>query len=155
MKKKLFAIFALLIVAAGITAVSSFDLGDLMGSSEPQNVTINGIDFNIPAGFSEEKDVAINGEVGEATGVKLTTWGKTYTKNGDENVISIGVGTYEGEESLDDLAAYIGNGTEEINGVSGYTYDDGGYGGFVYVKDNKVIILSTTDKELLKDVIIK
>ena len=54
MKKKLFAIFALLIVAAGITAVSSFDLGDLMGSSEPQNGTINGIDFNIPEGFSEK-----------------------------------------------------------------------------------------------------
>lgn len=39
MKKKLFAIFALLIVVAGITAVSAFDLGDLMGSSEPQNTT--------------------------------------------------------------------------------------------------------------------
>lgn len=154
MKKKLLAILALLIVAAGITAVSAFDLGDLTGSSESQNVTIDGIDFNIPAGFDEEKDLALNGEKDERAGVTYTTWGKTYSKGSNE-VISIGVATYDGVEVDDEIASLVGGNAEKINDVDGYEYDDEKFDGFVYAKDGKLVIISVTDKELLNEVVVK
>lgn len=154
MNKKIFAIFALLIVAAGITAVSAFDLGDLTGSSEPQNVTIDGIDFSIPAGFVEEDSLAVNGEKDERAGVTYTTWGKTYSKD-NEDVISIGVATYDGVEVDNDLASRLGSDSLEVNGVDGYEYNVDNFDGFVYAKDGKLIIISTTDKELLNDIVVK
>jgi hypothetical protein len=157
MNKKILAIFALLIVAAGMGAASAFDLGSLAGdssTSEAQNVTIDGIDFTVPAGFEEDPALAIDGEVNETEGVKYTTWGKTYA-NDDGDVISIGVATYDGVKVDDAMPEVIGNGELSVNGVDGYKYDVGPFKGFTYAKNGKLVIISLTDDSLLKDIVVK
>ena len=142
MNRKILAIFALLIVAISISAVSAFSLGDLIGSgSEAETVTIDGIDFNIPAGFVEEEKLAMNGEVNESQGIKYTTWGKTYA-NDENDVISIGVATYDGVEVDNSIASYIGGADKTINGVDGYEYNVAPFEGFTYAKDGKLVIIS-------------
>ena len=155
MNRKIIAIFALLILAVSVSAVSAFGLSDLTGSSSDAGVvTIDGIDFNIPDGFSEEKDLAIDGEVNETEGVQYTTWGKTYI-NDENKVISIGVATYDGVEVTDEMPQYIGGDKVTINGVDGYEYNVASYDGFTFAKDGKLIIISTNDGDLLQDVVVK
>ena len=155
MNRKIIAIFALLILAVSVSAVSAFGLSDLTGSSSDAGVvTIDGIDFNIPDGFSEEKNLAIDGEVNETNGVQYTTWGKTYV-NDENKVISIGVATYDGVEVTDEMPQYIGGDKVTINGVDGYEYNVASYDGFTFAKDGKLIIISTNDGDLLQDVVVK
>lgn len=155
MNRKIIAIFALLILAVSVSAVSAFGLSDLTGSSSDAGVvTIDGIDFNIPDGFSEEKNLAIDGEVNETNGVQYTTWGKTYI-NDENKVISIGVATYDGVEVTDEMPQYIGGDKVTINGVDGYEYNVASYDGFTFAKDGKLIIISTNDGDLLQDVVVK
>lgn len=157
MNRKIIAIFALLIVAISISAVSALDLGGLVGGSsaaEAENVTIDGINFTIPAGYVEDEDLAVNGEVNETSGVKYTTWGKTYSNDAGE-VISIGVATYDGVEVNDTMPAYIGGDAETINGVSGYEYEVEPFDGFTYAKNGKLVILSVTEDDVLNQIIIK
>ena len=155
MNRKIIAIFALLILAVSVSAVSAFGLSDLTGSSSDAGVvTIDGIDFNIPDGFSEEKNLAIDGEVNKTDGIQYTTWGKTYI-NDQNKVISIGVATYDGVEVTDEMPQYIGGDKLSINGVDGYEYNVATYDGFTYAKDGKLIIISTNDGDLLQDVIVK
>ena len=155
MNRKIIAIFALLILAVSVSAVSAFGLSDLTGSSSDAGVvTIDGIDFNIPDGFSEEKNLAIDGEVNETEGVQYTTWGKTYV-NDENKVISIGVATYDGVEVTDEMPQYIGGDKVTINGVDGYEYNVASYDGFTFAKDGKLIIISTNDGDLLQDVVVK
>ena len=155
MNRKIIAIFALLILAVSVSAVSAFSLSDLTGSSSDAGVvTIDGIDFNIPDGFSEEKNLAIDGDVNETNGVQYTTWGKTYI-NDENKVISIGVATYDGVEVTDEMPQYIGGDKVTINGVDGYEYNVASYDGFTFAKDGKLIIISTNDGDLLQDVVVK
>ena len=155
MNRKIIAIFALLILAVSVSAVSAFGLSDLTGSSSDTGVvTIDGIDFNIPDGFSEEKNLAIDGDVNETNGVQYTTWGKTYI-NDENKVISIGVATYDGVEVTDEMPQYIGGDKVTINGVDGYEYNVASYDGFTFAKDGKLIIISTNDGDLLQDVVVK
>ena len=155
MNRKIIAIFALLILAVSVSAVSAFGLSDLTGSSSDAGVvTIDGIDFNIPDGFSEEKNLAIDGEVNKTDGIQYTTWGKTYI-NDQNKVISIGVATYDGVEVTDEMPQYIGGDKLSINGVDGYEYNVATYDGFTFAKDGKLIIISTNDGDLLQDVVVK
>lgn len=154
MNRKIFAILALLIVAISIGAVSASSFDDLTGSSsDAEKVTIDGIDFNIPAGFVEDEDLAINGVVNESQGVKYTTWGKTYEKGNE--VISLGVATYDGVEVDDSIAEYVGGDKLSINGVDGYDYNVPPFEGFVYAKDGKLVIISVTDDKFLSDLVVK
>ena len=155
MNRKIIAILALLVVAIGMGAVSAFSLSDLTGSSsDAEIVTIDGIDFNIPAGFVEEEDLSLDGVVNETQGIKYTTWGKTYV-NDENKVISIGVATYDGVEVDDEIAKYIGGVRLSINGVDGYEYNVGQFEGFAYAKDGKLVIISTNDGSVLDELIVK
>jgi len=157
MNKKIIAIFALLIVATGIGAVSAFDLGGLIGdssSAEAENVTIDGIDFVIPAGYVEDESLALNGTENDTEGVKYTTWGKTYETD-DHEVISIGVATYDGVEVDDTMPSYIGGDEKTINGVKGYEYNTPPFSGFTYAKNGKLVIVSLTNESALDEIIVK
>ena len=59
MKFNRIAIIAILAILTVVLAgsASAFDLGFLGGGdSEAQQITVGGIDFNIPAGFTENED---------------------------------------------------------------------------------------------------
>lgn len=65
MNKKIFTIFALILLVASISAVSAFDLGDLFGSGKNETITIDGVKFNIPAGYKENQSNTTNNRLNE------------------------------------------------------------------------------------------
>ena len=157
MNKKIFAIFALVLVAISITAVSAFDLGGLIGgdsTSEAQNVTLRGIDFTIPAGYDEDEIYAIDGEVNESSGVTYTSWGKTY-ENDDGDIVSLLVAEYDGVEVDDEMPAYIGSDKMTVNGVDGYKYDVDPFYGFTYAMDGKLVIITSNVKDVFDGFVVK
>ena len=157
MSKKILAILTLFVVAISISAVSAFDLGDLVGetsNAEAQNVTIDGIDFMIPAGYAEDENLTLDGVKNETAGVEYTTWGKTY-ENDKHDVISIGVATYDGVEVDDSMPAYIGGNEKTVNGVKGYEYNVDSFSGFTYAKNGKLVIISLTDEKVLDELVVK
>ena len=48
-----FLMLLILISIFSITAVSAFSFEDLFGGGENQTVEVDGIEFNVPAGYSE------------------------------------------------------------------------------------------------------
>ncbi len=157
MNKKILAILSLVILAIVCTgSVSALDLGSMLGwgdsSSDGGKITIDGVDFNIPAGFEEAKDQAMDNETEDNSDITTITNGKTFTK-GDDEVISIGVATYVGYEVNDTIAEYVGDEKLSINGVDGYSYGSGIFDGFVYANDGKLVIITTTNETLLDEVV--
>lgn len=71
MNKKIFTIFALILLVASISAVSAFDLGDLFGSGKNETITIDGVKFNIPAGYKEDQSNTTNNRLNEFKKMEL------------------------------------------------------------------------------------
>lgn len=154
MNKKIFAILTLLIVAASIGAVSAFDLADLF-NSEPQNQTveINGVDFNIPAGF-EENNTGFNNLEKNLTDLGLNITGRGYVNN--NTYVALVVANYDNFNlTQDEVLDSIGGNATAINGVKGFisTDDEGDYL-FTYPKNDDVVFISSSDKDIIGDFII-
>ncbi len=148
MNKKIFTIFALLIVVTSISAVSAFDLGDIFGSGD-ETVTIEGIDFNIPAGYKEDSTSTFNiieGFIDEGYDFD----GKVYAK--DNTQVGIYVYNYSSLDA-DDILGDFSNETT-INDVGGFMeYDDNDYV-FMYTKDKCIVMIASNDKNAINDFII-
>lgn len=72
MKFNRIAIIAILAILTVVLAgsVSAFDLGFLSGGdSEPQEITVGGIDFSIPAGFNENEEYKMVNEKSNTSGI--------------------------------------------------------------------------------------
>lgn len=149
MNKKIFTVFALLIVVASISVVSAFDLGDLFGTSQNETVTIEGIDFNIPAGYKEDSKSTFNiieGFIDEGYDFD----GKVYAK--DNTQVGIYVYNYSSLDA-DDLLGEFSNETT-INNVGGFMeFDDNDYV-FVYTKDKCIVLIVSNDQNVIGDFII-
>ena len=149
MNKKIFTVFALLIVVASISVVSAFDLGDLFGTSQNETVTIEGIDFNIPAGYKEDSKSTFNiieGFIDEGYDFD----GKVYAK--DNTQVGIYVYNYSSLDA-DDLLGEFSNETT-INNVGGFMeFDDNDYV-FVYTKDKCIVLIASNDQNVIGDFII-
>ena len=155
MNKKIFAILSLAIIAIVCAGtVSAFDFGSLFGGDDAndETVTIDGIDFNIPAGFKEDPDYEIDNEtdLGE---VSFKTVGKTY-ESGD-SVLAILVSEYDGMELTDSVVSAAGGDSYSVNDVDGYYKQEGNFHLFTYVKDNKLVVISASSQDLFEDVVIK
>lgn len=148
MNKKIFTVFALLIVVTSISAASAFDLGDIFGSGN-ETVTIEGIDFNIPEGYKENSTNTFNmieGYIDEGYDFD----GKVYAKDNTE------VGIYVYNYSSLDADDILGNFSNEttINDVGGFMeFDDNNYV-FVYTKDQCIVMIASNDKNAIGDFII-
>lgn len=152
MNKKIFAVFVLLIFAASVIAVSAFDLGDIFGSGENETVTIGGFDFNIPAGFNEESSKYSDELLKQLEKHAFKVTGKTYLK--DSTGVGIFVANFSDYELSDDEAlSIIGGNATKIKNVDGLINYDESYT-FSYIKDNCLIIISSTDKNVIGDFII-
>ena len=151
MNKKIFTIFALLIVVTSICAVSAFDLGDIFGSNKNETVTIGGVDFNVPSGYQENDSNPFSIIAGlEAGGFEFD--GKVYVK--DNNEVGIFVFNYSSSDS--EYADILSNFTNEttINDVGGFIeFDENGYV-FVYTKDKCIVMVASNDKNAIGDFII-
>ena len=152
MNKKIIVICAFLILATSITAVSAFDLGNLFGTSQNETVTVGGIDFNIPAEFDNESTKESNKVVDglKKSGYKVDA--KVFKKDSTEvGIIVADFSDYEvdGDEMLGNLD---GNETT-INGEKGIINFDETYL-FSYIKDTNLVIISSTDENIIGDFII-
>lgn len=121
-------------------------------NAKGQKVTIEGIDYNIPDGYKEDKSAAIDNyrmeNPGKATGIVTQ---KTYVNSAGDN-FTIATTVYENAQTNDELASQVGD-AKTVNGVKGYGYNIGG-NGFCFVKDGKLAIIMA-DEKLLEQIVVK
>ena len=153
MNRKIIAILAILIVAVSVGAVTAFSFGD-SSDSDGEKINVHGVDFNIPDGFKEDSRAKLDGVENETAGVSYKTWTRGY-ENDDGDVIIVGVAVYDGYDVTDDVLESLSGGEElSVNGVDGYIFDDYPFYRFMYPADGDAAIVTVTDQDLLKDVII-
>lgn len=158
MDKKFFALLGAFVVIAGMSAVCALDLNDVSNvlyDSPDENVTVSGIDFNVPDGFKEAKNEAVDNMSFDSPYVDYNISGKKLISNNGSSVeISVSESVeFTADDSSAEIASQDGNKTT-IKGIDGYEfYDDGTYG-FSFAKDGKLVLITASEKELIDDVLI-
>ena len=152
-KKIIFGASLVLIAIMAIGSASAFDLGSLLGSDANETVTIDGIDFNIPEGFIEDPNEATINETNEQSGITYITNGKVYEKDGI--IVALLVADYGEYKVTDEIAGAVGGEATTINNVSGYLSTDGIYKVFNYAKDDKLVVISANDEDIIADFIME
>ena len=155
MIKKVLVLLSLFVVLAGMSSVCALDFSELFLSNSDENVTVDGIDFNVPKGFSEVENSSYDNQADDNPYVDYNMSVKVFT-NASGDIIELSVsesGSVNATDALAKDASIDGNKTT-INGVDGYAFADTEFSGFSYAKDGKLVIVSATDKELLNDIII-
>ena len=133
-------LFSLLLFVLAIFAVGC------VAASESQ-ITISGVDFNIPSGFVENtSQELINHHVSKGS-VSYVENGKAFTNNKTE--VGLLVSEYDGYEVTDDVVKAIGGKAKTISGVDGYIMEDDGYYVFSYPKDGKLAVISSENEDLI------
>ena len=152
-KKIIFGASLVLIAIMAIGSASAFDLGSLLGGGGNETVTIDGVDFNIPEGFTEDPDEATDNETNEQSGISYITNGKVYEKDGI--YVALLVADYGEYKVTDEIAGAVGGEATTINNVSGYLTTDGIYKVFNYAKDDKLVVISANDEDVIADFIME
>ncbi len=150
-RKILFSLSLVILAIFAIGSVSALDLGFLTGGAE-EIVTIDGIDFKIPDGFSEDKDEEIVNESSVQAGVTYLTNSKLFEK--DDTVVVILVANYGEYNVTDDVIKEIGGNATSIGGVDGYLIKENFFYKFDYAKDGKLVVFSTNDEDVIGDFIV-
>ena len=150
-RKILFTLSLVILAIFAIGSVSALDFGFLSGDSE-QTVTIDGIDFKIPDGFTEDADEEVINESNVQSGITYLTNSKLFEK--DDAIMVILVADYGEYKVTDDTAKEVGGDATTIEGVDGYLKEDGFFYVFDYAKNDKLVVLSTNDKDIIGDFII-
>ena len=167
----LLAVFA--IVVAGTASAFEIPFIGEIGESEPQDITVGGIDFHIPGGYEVNETYTVENDT-TSTGGEYTVSTAGYEDSSKENAIFIMVGDY-GEynmtkEILDMMADSINGKAKTINGHDGYlsvttaeeaddsdSYVPMDYDTymFTYVQDGDLVIVATTNEDVLNEVIVE
>ena len=114
--------------------------------------TIDGIDFKIPDGFSEDADEEIVNESSVQSGITYLTNSKLFEK--DDTIVVLLVADYGEYNVTDDIAKEVGGDATTINGVDGYLNEDNFFYVFNYAKDGKLVVLSANDKDVIGDFLV-
>ncbi|MBR2664870.1 MULTISPECIES: hypothetical protein [Methanobrevibacter] len=152
MNKRIIAILSLLIVVAGASAVSAFGFDDLMGGDSNETVTINGFDFNVPAGFEEDANYSKENESASVGVIDYTYDQKLFEKG--PVAVSILVADYGENKVTDDVVAAIGGNQTTIAGIDGYLDYNNGIYSFNYAKNDKLVTITSSDEDVISDFII-
>lgn len=121
-------------------------------ASADENVTIDGIDFNVPDGFTEDLDEAIVNETDTDNGMTYISNGKCYDNKDD--VITIVVCNYQGVNVSEDVFSKIDGANLKIKDVDGKLMNFGFLKVYCYVKDGKLVTISTNNQDNLEKFII-
>ena len=174
MKFNRIAIIAILAILTVVLAgsVSAFDLGFLTGGdSEPQEVTVGGIDFNIPAGFTENEDYKMVDEKSNASSIDYYVSSAGFEDDTGEKAIYILVGDYDEYNVTDEIIEYVLDDMDyekkTINGHNGYLVQQTTSSSsslmevevpvymFVYEENGDLVFIGVTDDSYFSDVIIE
>lgn len=178
MNKKLFALLIATILAiVSIGGVYAMDLGSLLGNDVQNNfangneVTIDGIRFNVPDGF--EEIINNNTKQYNETVDDIPYYSKIKNYRNGNDTINIAVSKNPTHRATDDTARGVGGSSETINGIDGYleyhpekvtkftsgntiyTFTFFPYYTFSYAKDGKLIVVSASEKEYLSEILIE
>lgn len=154
MNKKIILALTLIVIAASVTAVSAFSLDDLAGgSSEPEKITIDGIDFQVPDGFTEDHAYESVNETSSQGGIEYTFNQKLFENDKNESV-SILVGDYGEYKVTDDVIQVIADEKKTISGIDGFTAEDSGIYIFAYAKNDKLVVLTSSEDDLFDQFLI-
>lgn len=145
MNKKIFAILSILAVLMIGCAYAS----DSTDSLNNNTITISGMNFTIPDGFTEDVEEAIVNETGSDEGYNYVTESKTFECNDDFIIISVSI--YDKNLTVDYMQDFGDEST--INNVTGYFEDVGFLSLFSYTQGNKLIIVSANERQLIEDVL--
>ena len=140
MNKKLLGILLVLIAVVAI--------GTVVAASE--TVEIEGFEFTVPDGFTEDPTHETVNVVKEQNGVTFTSNGKLY-QNDDGDVVNVLVAEYDGVEVTDDVAAGLGVDAKTIAGIDGYVIPNGTLTSFEFPNDGNLVVLSTNNEDILED----
>ena len=118
---------------------------------ENKTVTIEGVDFNIPAGYKEDSTNTFNiieGFIDEGYDFD----GKVYSK--DNTQVGLFVYKYNPSDSTDnDILSSFTNQTT-INDIGGFIeFEDNDYV-FVYTKDDCIVLVASNDQNAISNFII-
>ena len=152
-KKIIFGLSLVIIVVIAIGSASAVDFGSILGGEENETVTIDGIDFNIPDGFKEDPDEAIVNDTKEQSGITYVNNGKLYEKG--TTIVALLVADYGEYNVTDDIAKSVGGEAKTFNNASGYLTTNGIYKVFNYAKDGKLVVISSTDEDVIADFIME
>ena len=175
MKFNRIAIIAILAILTVVLAgsASAFDLGFLGGGdSEAQQITVGGIDFNIPAGFTENEDYKMDNEKSNSTtGVDYTMSAAGYEDDSKQNAIYVLVGDYGDYNVTNEIVEYVLDDMDyekkTINGHDGYLVQQNTTDSsslmeteqpvymFVYEENGDLVFIGATDESYFGDVIIE
>ena len=148
----LLAIFA--IVIAG--SVSAFDLGSLLGDgsdSGPQEIAIEGINFTIPEGYTEDVNNSYENETASVGSLTYTMNGKTF-ENDDGDAIAILIADYGDYNVTDEILQQVADEPKTINGHDGYVKKDGIFTIFSYEEDGDLVTITASDKNIIDQVVV-
>lgn len=143
-------ILAIAIIFISVFAIGSASALDLFANQE--TVTIDGIDFKIPDGFSEDSSQELVNEPQSQGGIDYVVNGKTFNNGLSE--VAILVADYGDFKVNDDVLKALGGEKTTLNDVEGYQYESDGYYIFNYQKNDKLVVISSSDENIISDFLI-
>jgi len=133
--------------------ISMLDALDITPFGEDTNVTIDGIDFNVPKGYGEQKDIAKDDDSYSLGSFEVTLSNHQYL-NEDGDLLNLQV-IFAGDKNFteDLLTPDDGAVKKTINGKEGLYTESDDVATFIYAQDGKYVQV-TADKDVLSNVIL-
>lgn len=160
MNVKYFLIIGLVVGMMALAPLSAadedygiLDALDITPFDEETNVTIDGIDFNVPKGYGEQKDITKDNDsydlgFGE---VRLSNY---QYMNEDGDLLNIQVMSVKDKNFTNDLLTpEDGEVKKTINGKEGFYSENDGVAMFRYAQDGKSILVAG-ESDVVSNVII-
>lgn len=142
MNKKIFAVLAIFAIAMVGCAYAA-------DSQDNTTVTISGLNFTVPEGFSEDVEEAVVNESGSDDQYTFVTNEKMF-ENADD-VFLISVSTFD-QNITDDYIKDFGEETT-IGNVTGYFEDLGFLALFSYIEDGQMVVITASDQSIIEQVL--
>ncbi|WP_406536460.1 hypothetical protein [Methanobrevibacter sp.] len=160
MKLKHFLIigFAIAIVSIGFVSAADDDVSmlsalDITPFSEDTTVTIDGIDFNVPKGYGEQKDIRKENDT-VSVGLMEVTLSNYQYLNEDGDLLNLQVlSTKDNNFTTDSLNPNEdGFSKKTINDTEGFYSESDGVATFIYAQDGKSVQI-TGNSDVISKVI--
>ena len=143
-------IFAIVIVGSA----SAFDLNSLFGdssASEPQQISIEGINFTIPEGYTEEVNGSMDNEKLSAGSLTYTVNGKSFVNLKTQDAAAIIVADYGDYNVTDQVLQQVADEKKTIAGQEGYVKVDGGFTVFSYEVNGDLVTISASNETVIEE----
>ncbi|WP_295610119.1 hypothetical protein [uncultured Methanobrevibacter sp.] len=159
MKKIIIVLIALIAIGVSIGAVSAEGFSFSFGSesnSDGGDISINndklslqGIDFKVPAGFKENESARMVANATEAFGEKCKVSGTEFYNNETNFIVQV---FFADDGDFNDLK--VNNATNQtIAGHQGFVTEKEGRTLFDYVVDGKIVEINSPDQQTLESIL--